>query len=499
MPRRAGTPGQGGDPLATYRAKRDPARTAEPVPPAGQPLPQGADDTFVVQEHHTPRGRTGERVHWDLRLERDGVLKSWAVPKGPPLEPDENRLAVPTEDHPLEYASFAGEIAAGEYGGGQVTIWDAGRYETEKWDDRHIIVRFDGTRLSGRYVLFPLKDGAWNLKRLDSAASRLPERLDPTRFTPMLAVPAELPADLPDDDAAWGYEFKWDGVRALAYVQGGKLALRSRKAVDLTDRYPELGLLPDSLAGHDVVVDGEVVALDAQGRPDFGALQPRMHRTGGAEVRRMAAAAPVTYLVFDLLALDGEDLLDLPYAQRRERLDGLHLTGHRWAETPWFRGGGADVREASRENGLEGVVAKRLDSPYRPGVRGPEWRKVKNIRTQSVVVGGWRPGQGRRAGGVGSLLVGVPDDDGRLVYVGHVGTGFTDRDLRDLQGMFTPRRTSPFDGALPREVTRDAHWVEPELVGEVAYAVWTADGRLRHPAWRGLRDDLEPEDVVVEW
>jgi bifunctional non-homologous end joining protein LigD len=145
------------------------------------------------------------------------------------------------------------------------------------------------------------------------------------------------------------------------------------------------------------------------------------------------------------------------------------------------------------------VVAKRLDWPYRPGVRGPEWRKVKNIRTQSVVVGGWRPGQGRRAGTVGSLLVGVPDDEGRLVYVGHVGTGFTDRDLRDLQGMVTARKTSPFDGALPREVTRDAHWVEAELVGEVAYAVWTADGRLRHPAWRGLRDDLEPEDVVVEW
>ena len=483
------------DPLAEYRAKRDPARTAEPLPAPGRPLPAGDDDTFVVQEHHTPRGRTGERVHWDLRLERDGVLKSWAVPKGPPLESDENRLAVPTEDHPLEYASFAGEIAAGEYGGGQVTIWDAGRYETEKWDDRHIIVELEGTRLTGRYVLFPLKDGAWNLKRLDPAATLLPARLDPSRFTPMLATLAGLP----DDDTAWGYEFKWDGVRAVGYVQGGELALRSRKAEDVTARYPELQPLPDVLSAHDVVVDGEIVALDAQGRPDFGALQHRMHRTGGQEVRRLAAAAPVTYLVFDLLALDGEDLLDLPYAARRERLDGLHLAGHRWAETPWFRGGGAQVRAASLENGLEGVVAKRLDSPYRPGVRGPEWRKVKNVRTQSVVVGGWRPGQGRRAGGVGSLLVGVPDDEGRLVYVGHVGTGFTQQDLRDLEGMFTARTTSPFDGALPREVTRDAHWVEPTLVGEVGYAVWTADGRLRHPAWRGLRDDLDVDDVVVEW
>jgi bifunctional non-homologous end joining protein LigD len=145
------------------------------------------------------------------------------------------------------------------------------------------------------------------------------------------------------------------------------------------------------------------------------------------------------------------------------------------------------------------VVAKRLESAYRPGVRGPEWIKVKNFRTQSVVVGGWRPGQGRRAGGVGSLLFGVHDDEGRLVYAGHVGTGFTQQDLRDIEALFTPRRTSPFAGALPREVTRDAHWVEPELVGEVAYAVWTTDGRLRHPSWRGLRDDLDPEDVVVEW
>jgi bifunctional non-homologous end joining protein LigD len=166
--------------------------------------------------------------------------------------------------------------------------------------------------------------------------------------------------------------------------------------------------------------------------------------------------------------------------------------------TPWFPGGGAQVLAASEENGLEGVVAKRLTSAYRPGVRSPEWRKIKNVRTQAVVVGGWRPGQGRRAGTIGSLLVGVPDDEGRLVYVGHVGTGFRDQDLRDLQRMLTTRRTAPFEGALPREVTRDAHWVEPDLVGEVGYAVWTSENRLRHPVWRGVRDDLEPDDVVVE-
>jgi bifunctional non-homologous end joining protein LigD len=480
------------DPLAEYRAKRDPARTAEPVPAAGTALPAGNDDTFVVQEHHTPRGRTGERVHWDLRLERDGVLKSWAIPKGPPTAPGANRLAVPTEDHPLEYASFSGTIAAGEYGGGHVTIWDAGRYATEKWDDRHVIVTFDGRRLAGRYAIFPLPDGAWNIRKLDDAQPAEPEE-GPVAPLPMLATAAPLP----DDDAAWGYEFKWDGVRAVASVRGGALALTSRKGTDITVRYPEVGRLPGALAGSDAVVDGEIVAMDDRGRPDFGALQSRMHRTG-PEVPRMAAADPVTYLVFDLLRWDGEDLLDLPYARRRARLDALGIAGHRWVATPWFPGGGAGVLAASEENGLEGIVAKRLESPYRPGVRSPEWRKIKNFKTQSVVVGGWRAGQGRRAGTLGSLLVGVPDDEGRLVYVGHVGTGFRDQDLHDLKRMFTARATSPFTGVLPREVTRDAHWVEPDLVGEVAYAVWTAEGRLRHPAWRGVRDDLEPDDVVVE-
>jgi bifunctional non-homologous end joining protein LigD len=480
------------DPLAEYRAKRNPARTAEPVPAAGSALPEGNDDTFVVQEHHTPRG-TGERVHWDLRLERDGVLKSWAVPKGPPTEQGPSRLAVPTEDHPLEYAAFAGTITAGEYGGGSVTIWDAGRYATEKWDERHIIVTFDGRRLAGRYALFPLDDGAWNIRKLD--ATPAPAQTPAEAPLPMLATAGQLPP--PEEDDRWGYEFKWDGVRAVAAVHGGVLALTSRKGTDITVRYPEVGRLPEALAGHDAVVDGEIVAMDAAGRPDFGALQNRMHRTG-PEVPRMAAEKPVTYLVFDLLSWDGEDLLGVAYAQRRERLDALGLAGHRWVATPWFAGGGAQVLAASQENGLEGVVAKRLNSVYRPGLRGPDWRKIKNFRSQAVVVGGWRAGQGRRAGGIGSLLFGVPDNEGRLVYAGHVGTGFTDQDLADLKRMFTARKTSPFHGVLPRDVTRDAHWVEPDLVGEVAYAVWTSDGRLRHPAWRGVRDDLEPDDVVVE-
>jgi bifunctional non-homologous end joining protein LigD len=499
------------DPLATYRAVRDPARTAEPVPAAGQPPPAGGGDTFVVQEHHTPRGRTGERVHWDLRLEHDGVLKSWAVPKGPPVHPGVDRLAVPTEDHPLEYASFTGAITAGEYGGGQVTIWDAGRYATEKWADDHVTVSFDGSRLSGRYVLFRLHDGTWNVRKLDDtapvgnpvpAAATARPAADapgvPEDLPPMLAAVGELPAD---DDPRWGYEFKWDGVRALAHVRDGRLTLRARSGNDVTATYPELARLPAALAGHDAVLDGEVVALDAAGRPDFSTLQGRIHRTG-PEVARLAGAAPVSYLLFDLLAWDGESLLALPYTARRERLDALGLSAERWVGTPWFPGDapgvGSMVQAASTENGLEGVVAKRLDSPYRPGGRGPDWRKIKNVRTQSVVVGGWRPGAGRRAGGIGSLLVGVHDDRGELVFAGHVGTGFTASALAELGRAVAPRATSPFTGALPREVTRDARWVEPRLVGEVVFTEWTRDGRLRHPSWRGLRDDLTPAGVVME-
>jgi len=344
-------------------------------------------------------------------------------------------------------------------------------------------------------VLFRLPDGTWNMRKLDAdPVTAEPVAGVPEDLVPMLAAIGELPRA---DDARWGFEFKWDGVRALAHVRSGRVRLRARSGNDVTASYPELHRLPDVLAGHDAVLDGEVVAMDARGRPDFGLLQGRMHRTG-PEVARMAAAAPVTYLVFDLLALDGESLLGLPYTARRERLDALGLGSDRWVTTPWFRGNGEQVQAASLENGLEGVVAKRLDSPYRPGGRGPDWRKIKNIRSQSVVVGGWRPGAGRRAGGIGSLLLGVHDDRGQLVFAGHVGTGFTAAALAELGELVSPRPSSPFVGALPREVTRDAHWVEPVLVGEVAFTEWTREGRLRHPSWRGLRDDLTPDQVVVE-
>jgi bifunctional non-homologous end joining protein LigD len=496
--------------LSTYRRKRDASRTPEPMPPPG-PLAarsrkrskdgQGNDDTFVIQEHHATA------LHWDFRLERDGVLVSWAVPKGLPTDPKTNHLAVHTEDHPIDYASFEGDIPAGEYGGGTVMLWDRGTYECEKWTDREVKVVLHGNKVSGRYVLFRTdklggqdKRGRdWMVHRMDPPAEGFEPM--PTLIKPMLAV---LRDDVPSDDDKWAYEFKWDGVRATVYIEGGRPRVLSRNDRDVTGSYPELRALAASMSARQVVLDGEVVAMDEQGRPSFGALQSRMHVTNAAQVRRLAEMTPVTYLVFDVLYLDGRSLLDLPYVDRREILESLELAGPSWQTPPHFPGGGKNsvgtaVFAASREQGLEGVIAKRLDSRYLPGTRSDCWLKVKNLRTQEVVIGGWKPGEGRRKGAIGSLLLGVPGEDG-LDYVGHVGTGFTDKMLRELEADLEPLRRddSPFATTVPREHARDAQWVEPQIVGEVVFGEWTRDGRLRHPAWRGLRPDKSVAEVTRE-
>ncbi len=309
----------------------------------------------------------------------------------------------------------------------------------------------------------------------------------------MLAVLGELPGH----DAGWGYEFKWDGVRIIAYVHSGQVRLMSRTDRDVTGSYPELAGLSDLLDGVPAVLDGEVVAYDDRGRPSFGALQERMHVR--APSPHLVGRIPVTYHVFDVPHLVRHSTLPLPYRERRDLLAELALDGPHVRTPPWFAGGGADVLAASAEQGLEGVVAKRLESPYLPGRRSPAWRKVKPVRTQEVVIGGWKPGEGRRAGMIGSLLLGIPGPEG-LRYVGHVGTGFTQAMLRDLTDRLAPlaRATSPFSGPLPRDHARGARWVEPRLVGEVSYGQWTDDGILRHASWRGLRSDKEPADVVLE-
>lgn len=481
------------DRLQRYRTMRSADRTPEPVPAEPVPAEQSAGANglrFVIQEHHATA------LHWDFRLERDGVLVSWAIPKGLPPDPKKNHLAVHTEDHPLDYALFEGEIPAGEYGGGSVSIWDRGTYELEKWSAREVKVVLRGERARGRFALFKTGDGGkrgrdWMIHRMDPPAPGwhpLPELI-----APMLATPGPLLGD----DEAWAYEMKWDGVRLVLYIAGGRVRALTRNERDVTSTYPELHALAASLGTRQLVLDGEVVATDADGRISFGALQPRMHVTRPGKA--LLTTAPVTYLAFDVLHLDGASLLETPYVQRRELLAGLKLRGPHWSTPPYFAGSGEEAVATSRAQHLEGVVAKRLSSKYLPGKRSKDWLKVKNVRTQEVVVGGWRPGAGRREGRIGSLLLGVPGPAG-LEYVGHVGTGFTDAVLDDLTARLrrTERKTSPFANPLPRPHAKDAHWVTPRLVGEVQFGEWTPDGLLRHPSWRGLRADKAGSDVVRE-
>ena len=322
----------------------------------------------------------------------------------------------------------------------------------------------------------------------------------PASLAPMLALPGSPPAGRL---AEWAVEMKWDGVRALAFVSGGRVRLVSRTGKDISATYPDLaGLGPAVTAatGGQALLDGEIVAF-TDGRPDFEALQPRMHVSSADAAFRLAALIPVSYLAFDALQADGVRLTARPYSARRKPLDTIISNGPRWLAPPNFPGPDLDaVRAASVANGLEGVVVKRLDSVYEPGARPGSWLKVKNQLRQEVVVAGWKPGQGNRTGLVGSLLVGVHAGSGALLYAGHVGTGFSDPVLRMLTGRLDALRRpdSPFDGPVPAEYARPAVWVEPRLVIEVTFDRWTRAGRMRAPAYRGLRDDKDPADVVRE-
>jgi bifunctional non-homologous end joining protein LigD len=494
------------DKLGAYRKKRRASVTPEPVPAAGprvtasRPRRSPEPRRFVIQEHHA------RALHWDFRLERDGVLVSWAIPKGLPLDKKTNHLAVHTEDHPLEYATFEGTIPEGEYGGGDVILWDVGTYDEVKWSDREVMVVLHGKKVDGRYVLFATaKPGGkrvegyardWMIHRMDDAPSGYAP--PPDDISPMLAVLG----DLPRDDDAWAYEFKWDGIRAIGHVDGGRIRITSRNGNDLSGSFPELRALGEHFGSHQAVIDGEIVAFDDKGKPRFQRLQPRIHAADATKARRLAAEQPVVYVLFDLLYLDGEMVIAQRYDERRQRLEALGLTsepGSSWTLSPRFDGPGADILRASKEQGLEGVVAKRRDSPYLPGKRSPTWTKVKNIRTQEVVVGGWTPGEGHRRGRFGSLLLGIPSDGG-LEYVGQVGTGFSDAVLDELTTTLDHLRhdVNPFTTDVPRQYRTVATWVEPALVGEVSFSEWTADGRMRHPSWRGLRDDKSPREVRRE-
>ncbi|MCX0269702.1 ATP-dependent DNA ligase [Nocardia zapadnayensis] len=444
------------DTLTKYRSMRDPARTPEPVP-AEAPR-SGTGDRFVIHEHHA------RRLHWDVRLEREGVLVSWAVPKGPPDSPRQNRLAVHTEDHPLEYLDFHGTIPSGEYGAGEMSVWDTGTYQAEKWRDDEVIVVLRGTRLNGRYALIRTEGDQWLMhlmKDRPAPAGDLPRGL-----APMLATSGDVSA-LPESE--WVFERKWDGFRLIVEVEAGELRLRSRTGNDVTAQYPQLAELAADLDGHQVVLDGEIIVRDPDGAVNVALLKANPRRA--------------EFVAFDLLYLDGTSLLRKRYRDRRRVLEALAATAPALRVPPPYEGSGADAVRQSEQDGVEGVVAKKGDSVYLPGTRGRTWVKQRNWRTRQVVVGGMRRSRARP---FASLLVGIPAEDG-LVYAGRVGTGFGDAGMRELAARLhrLERKTSPFVNEMSADERRDALWVTPKVEGTVRYMDWTEAGRLWHPAWLG--------------
>lgn len=535
--------------LRAYAAKRDPQRTPEPFHDDAA-VPDGSGGhSFVIQEHHA------SRLHDDFRLERDGVLVSWALPKGFPPDPDANHLAVQTEDHPLAYGSFEGTIPRGQYGAGTVRIWDAGTYALEKWrDGKEIIATLHGRPDGGLAHLpalapdhagadaatVPSADGVrfalihtgfgggerdgWLIHRMAPLAGDIPDPAPPVDPAPE-HEPAAPRADLdppsgltpfeslrpqlatlagPRDHAGqgWAYEMKWDGVRALIDVHGDPdrpVRIMSRNGIDVTTTYPELAVLADQVQVP-AVLDGEIVAFDhdgdpVHGAPSFSLLQNRLGLSTPAEVEQVRHQVPIAIMVFDVLQAAGRDLTGQSYDVRREALATVLAAAAPVHVSEIFDGPLDEAMRVSKGRRLEGVMAKRRDSHYAVGRRTRTWLKFKHHLDQEVVIVGWRPGQGARAGGIGSLLLAVPDGDG-LRYAGRVGTGFTERALARLRELL---RDVPDKPAVVHDVpdvdARDAHWVDPVVVGEVTFAQWTSDGRLRQPSWRGVRPDKSAGDV----
>jgi bifunctional non-homologous end joining protein LigD len=548
-----------GDPrLGKYRTMRDPQKTPEPFSGAA-----GSGDAFVIQEHHA------SRLHFDLRLEHEGVLVSWALPKGVPESGGKNHLAVQTEDHPMDYLTFSGTIPKGEYGAGEMSIWDTGTYELHKWiNGREVIVTLTGSEGGGlggsrKYALIHTgrgqgrdSEGQWLIHLMDTdhpgnrhrrAAAPEDEPEEPEEPEIEAPAPGDAggPADAaeagqantvedqePDDAEAqspvpppaatsaapedfgpmmatsgttadlqgsnWQFELKWDGVRALLVADEETVRIFSRNGNDVTKTYPEF-TDRSCWPPQPFVADGEIIAVGPSGRPDFGLLQGRMKLTRPGDVAKARRTIPVRLMLFDLLYDAGTDLRRLPLAKRRRRLEQFFSPSDCPVDLSTVLEDRVEhILESAQELGLEGVMAKRTDSRYVSGQRTRTWIKLKLDQTQEVVVGGWRPGKGARQDSVGSLLVGIPD--GRsLRYVGRVGSGFSFRELTELRQTVDrlARNTSPFQD-VPREDSTDAHWVAPQLVGEVTYSEWTGTGRLRHPVWRGWRLDKNPADVVDE-
>ncbi|WP_335337602.1 non-homologous end-joining DNA ligase [Arthrobacter alpinus] len=526
---------------------RQAGKTPEPVP--DKPSPHSSSDApiFVIQEHHA------SRLHWDFRLEHSGVLVSWAVPKGPPLAFGENRLAVMTEDHPLGYVSFQGTIPKGQYGAGTVTIWDAGTCTLEKWrEGTEIIAVLHGKPKGGlggvprRYALIhtpgmgagkkwlihlmkaqPSPDEAGNNAanredvhgRAGQAPAGTPSQVEIPEATvttwsgkrhdlpaPMLATAATT-ADM-DPEHSWSLEMKWDGMRTIAGVADGVVTLVSRNGNNVTEQYPELQELA-TLTVDDSVLDGEIIALNTLGRPDFSLLQQRMKLTSKREIAKKVRKVPVHLMVFDALQLGTEKaaqdgsapqvLVQESYTKRRHALFATVREGTHVHLPPAHTGTIEEAVATSHDLGLEGIVAKRNDSRYTTGRRSPAWRKIKDERHQEVVIIGWHKGSGSRRDTLGSLLLAV-HDRGHLHYVGRVASGFSTPQLKAAAVLLKKiRRKTPPANDVPAASQRDVVWVTPRLVGEVKFTEKTRDGRLRHPSWRGWRPDKAAEDVHWEF
>ncbi len=555
MIRNACTGTIGSMPLEAYRHKRDFARTPEPAP---GDVGDGAG-RFVVHRHRA------SRLHYDLRLEMNGVLASWAVPKGPTLDPGERRLAQHTEDHPIEYLAFEEVIPQGQYGAGDMIVWDWGTYEPEETDDPAAAVRagelkfrIHGEKLRGRFTLVhtggrrdaggrqrdpdawllihkrdehaeegwnpedhpaSVRSGRTNDELVAGEAPHVevpppahPEPPDlaaakeadmPDFIAPMLATPVDDAFDSPD----WLFEVKWDGYRVEAVVRDGTARIWTRNRKDAATYFPDLAGPAPWIAAHEAILDGEVVALDAEGRPSFSLLQERTGLRGlevatgrrARETPRMSpeerAAIPLVYCVFDLLHVDGRSLLAVPLHERKALLERLLRSDPRVRYASHVDGDGRAFLEAARAQELEGVVAKRRDSVYEPGRRTRTWLKVKLRREQEVVVAGWLEGQGSHRD-LGSLVVAV-NRDGRLRHAGQVGSGIDARRRRELLAALRPmeRDASPLDPA-PR--LAKVHWVEPRLVIRAEFAEWTSDGLLRQASFRGVETDRDPASVVRE-
>ena len=462
--------------LGTYRRKRDPTATPEPFSD-GRRASRRSEPVFVVQRHDS------RRLHYDFRLERGGALASWALPKGVPMEPGSQHLAVHVEDHPLEYATFEGEIPKGQYGAGTVEIWDSGTYElVEEKKDGGLTVRLHGTRLDGTWALVPAhlsgEEKNWLIVRKRGDAAVAPAR----EYRPMLAsVAGELPTG-----GDWVFEPKFDGYRALAYVRSGDARLVSRNGNDLTRRFEAVaGAAGRAAKSPDCVLDGEVCALDDQGRSRFSLMQQGKGR--------------LVYYVFDVLEIDGKPVVDRPLADRRSLLEGLVDARSQTVRLSGVFDDGEALLEAARAQGLEGVMAKRSSCPYEQR-RSRNWLKVKVRPGQEFIVAGYTKGQGRRTR-LGSLVLAV-GERGELRWVGNVGTGFTEKTLDDLLDRLRPleREDSPFPDTpkMPRVRKSDVVWVEPELVVQVEFAEWTHDGHLRAPAFLGVCEDKRPDEVRRE-